>query len=67
VVHPDSAAVNARTWTEWEIPLSNFSGVDLGRVRKMSVGVGGRKGAIPLGTGRLDIDDIRVLPSEPTY
>jgi parallel beta-helix repeat protein len=62
IVHPDPAAVNARTWTEWKIPLTNFSGVDLRRVRRMSIGVGGRAGAVPLGTGRIKIDDIRVLP-----
>jgi hypothetical protein len=65
VVHPDPAAVNASTWSEWKIPLTSFSGVNLHRVRRMSVGVGGRDGAIPLGAGRIDIDDIRVLPSAP--
>ncbi len=82
VVHPNPAAVNARTWTEWRIPLvgqppsavnqsgsppgaGGLQGVDLGRVRKMSIGIGGRQGAIPLGAGRIDIDDIRVLKSEP--
>jgi hypothetical protein len=62
VVHPDRAAVNARTWTEWKIPLANFSGVDLRRVGRISVGVGGREGGIPLGVGRIHIDGIRVLP-----
>jgi hypothetical protein len=65
VVHPDPAAVNARVWTEWRIPLSSFSGVDLRRVRRMSIGVGGRESAIPLGTGRIHLDDIRVLKSQP--
>jgi parallel beta-helix repeat protein len=67
VIHPDPAAVNARAWTEWKIPLNSFSGVDLRRVGRISIGVGGREGAIPLGTGRIHIDDIRVLPSEPAY
>ncbi len=61
VVHPDPAAVNIRAWTEWKIPLGSFSGVDLSRVKRMSIGVGGRASAISLGTGRIYIDDIRVL------
>jgi hypothetical protein len=67
VVHPYLAAVNASAWTEWEIPLTRFSGVDLHQVRRMSIGVGGRAKAIPHGTGRIYVDDIRVLKSEPAY
>jgi hypothetical protein len=67
VVHPDPAAVNTPAWTEWKVPLSSLAGVDLHRVRKMSLGVGGRQAATAPGTGRVYIDDIRVLPSEPTY
>ncbi len=61
VVNPDSAAVNALAWTEWQIPLNSFPGVDLHRVKKMSLGVGGRESAISSGTGRIYLDDIRVL------
>ncbi len=60
VVHPDPTAVNIRAWTEWKIPLGSFSGVDLSRVKKMSIGVGGRESAVSLGTGRIYLDDIRV-------
>jgi parallel beta-helix repeat protein len=67
VTHPNPAAVNARAWTEWKIPLTSFSGVDLRQVRRMSIGVGGRAGTVPLGAGRIDIDDIRVLKSDPAY
>ena len=45
VVNPDPAAVNTMAWTEWRIPLHNFTGVDLSRVRRMSIGVGGRAAA----------------------
>jgi parallel beta-helix repeat protein len=67
LIHPDPAAVNTCIWTEWKIPLSNFPGVDLHRVRQMSIGVGGRQAATAPGTGRIYIDDIRVLQSEPMY
>jgi parallel beta-helix repeat protein len=67
VVHPDPAAVNTPAWTEWKVPLSSLAGVDLHRVRQMSIGVGGRQAATAPGTGRIYIDDIRVLQSEPTY
>ncbi len=60
-VHPNPAAVNAGVWTEWKVPLSNFPGVDLTRVRGMSIGVGGRVSSIPPGTGRIYLDDIRVV------
>jgi hypothetical protein len=52
--------VNITVWTQWKIPLSNFLGVDLHRVRRMSIGVGGRESATALGTGRVYIDDIQV-------
>jgi len=60
VVNPDPAAVNAIAWTEWKIPLSNFLGADLSRVRRMFMGVGGREATIPPGTGCIYIDDIHI-------
>jgi parallel beta-helix repeat protein len=60
VVNPDPAAVNTVDWAEWRIPLPNFTGVDLSRVRRMSIGVGGRAGATVKGDGRIYIDDIWV-------
>ncbi len=67
VVNPDPGAVNATAWTEWKISLSDFAGVDLGRVRRIGIGVGGRESSIPPGTGRIHIDDIRVVSSQPAY
>jgi hypothetical protein len=52
--------VNITTWTEWRIPLSDLAGVDLSRVKSLCIGVGGRETPIPLGSGRLLIDDILV-------
>jgi len=60
VVNPEPTAVNAAAWTEWKIPLSSFLGVDLSRVGRMCIGVGGRETSIPVGDGRIYIDDIRV-------
>ena len=65
VVNPDLTAVNATAWTEWRIPLSNLVGVDLSRVRKMCIGVGGRETPVPVGASRIYIDDIHLLQSQP--
>ena len=61
VTHPDINAVLATTWTEWKIPLSQFTGVNLGAVKKMYIGVGDRNAPLAGGAGTLYIDDIRVL------
>ncbi|MBN2131963.1 MAG: carbohydrate binding domain-containing protein [Sedimentisphaerales bacterium] len=62
VVHPDANAVLTTDWTEWKIPLSDFSdaGVNLAAVKKMYIGVGSRTAPSQSGSGVLYIDDIRV-------
>jgi hypothetical protein len=60
VTHPDPAAVNVAAWTEWKVPLSSLTGVNLARVKMLYLGVGDRKNPVPDGTGRIYIDDIRV-------
>ncbi len=60
MVNPDPAAVNTMAWTEWRIPLRGFLGVDLSRIRRMSIGVGGRAVATVNGDGRVYIDEIWV-------
>ncbi len=52
--------VTAGQWTEWRIPLSSLSGVNLTKVKKLYIGVGGRENSKPDGAGRIYIDDIRV-------
>jgi hypothetical protein len=42
-------------WTEWNIPLSSFTGVGLTKIKSMTIGVGSG-----LGSGLLLIDDIRL-------
>jgi hypothetical protein len=60
VTNAAPAPTNIRTWTEWRIPLRDFTGIDLRRVTGMSIGVGQGETTTPLGTGRIYIDDIRV-------
>jgi hypothetical protein len=57
----DPAAVNVADWTEVKIPLSQFTGVSLSKIKKMTIGVGDRKATTDGGTGMLFIDDIRVI------
>ena len=45
------------------MPLSQFAGVNLSRVKVLYLGVGDRKAPAPGGAGRLYIDDIRVKKS----
>ncbi len=67
VTHPDPGAVNVTDWTEWKIPLSEFTGVNLAKVKLLYVGVGDRKAPQPDGAGLVFIDDIRVVrPAAPT-
>jgi regulation of enolase protein 1 (concanavalin A-like superfamily) len=58
VKHPDPAATTIGTWTEWNIPLTEFTGVNLQAITKMSIGVGDRANTQPGSAGDLYIDDI---------
>jgi hypothetical protein len=62
IVHPDPNAVDAALWTQWKIPLSQFTttGVDVKSIQKMYIGVGDRDHPKPDGQGMIWIDDIRV-------
>ena len=59
-VASDPALVNAGAWTEWKIPHSSLTGVNLAKVKKLYIGVGDRKNPSAGGAGRLYIDDIRL-------
>jgi regulation of enolase protein 1 (concanavalin A-like superfamily) len=64
VQHSNPAATTISTWTEWSIPLTDFSsatgtGVNLQSIKKMAIGVGDRE---TKGSGTLYIDDIRLYP-----
>jgi hypothetical protein len=58
VIHPDPGIVNVTTWTEWRIPFRAMARVDLKRVKKICIGVRARETPIPLGSGRLLIDNL---------
>jgi len=66
-VAPDPAMVTKGVWTEWTIPLSEFSGagVNLAAVKKMVIGLGDRDAPTPGGAGTIFVDDIRVTRSAP--
>jgi len=68
VAHTDPAAPNVDTWTEWVIPLSEFSdkGINLNDVDKIAIGLGSGSGtAGPGGSGIVFIDDIRLYRPRP--
>ena len=62
VAHPDPAAANITTWTEWVIPLQEFAdkGINLANVNKIAIGLGSTGGAASGGSGVMYIDDIRL-------
>jgi len=60
VTHPDTAVVAASKWTQWKMPLSSFTGVNLAKIKELYVSVGDKKTPAAGGSGRIYIDDIRV-------
>jgi hypothetical protein len=54
----DPALANAADWTQWTIPFSSLAGVNLSKVKKLTVGVGDKASPKAGGTGTLYIDDI---------
>jgi hypothetical protein len=59
-VNADPQALQATNWVEWKIPLGQFAGVNLAKVKKLVIGVGDRAQPVAGGAGRLYLDDIRV-------
>jgi hypothetical protein len=67
---PYPGGANVADWTEWKIPLSEFSnaGVNLAAVKKMTLGVGSRTAPVADGTGMMLVDDVRIVlpaPADP--
>ncbi|UCD48502.1 MAG: discoidin domain-containing protein [Phycisphaerales bacterium] len=54
--HPDAAVRSG--WTEWLIPYSDLTGVNLNSVRMMYIGLGNRDNPSAGGSGLIFIDDI---------
>ena len=65
VAYPEPAIVTAVKWTEWKVPLSEFTDVNPARVKKMCLGVGDRENPTQGGKGTLYIDDIRLVKPAP--
>ncbi|MBN1505304.1 MAG: LamG domain-containing protein [Sedimentisphaerales bacterium] len=66
VVCPDASIVTATKWSEWKVPLVDFTGVSLDRIKAMSIGVGDLADPSPGDSGLLYIDDVgltRPLPA----
>jgi regulation of enolase protein 1 (concanavalin A-like superfamily) len=59
VTSADAAATTASAWTEWRIPLSDLTGVNLAVVKKVTVGVGDKANPKAGAAGMLYIDDIQ--------
>ncbi|MCL5282403.1 MAG: carbohydrate binding domain-containing protein [Planctomycetes bacterium] len=56
--HPDSKATTVSAWTEWRIPLSDLTGINLATVKKLTVGVGDKANPKAGGAGMVYVDDI---------
>ncbi|MGB2862338.1 MAG: hypothetical protein WBC05_03345, partial [Sedimentisphaerales bacterium] len=68
VVHDDPDAATIDTWTEWIIPLQTFAdqGIVLTNVDRIAIGLGTQGNmTIPGGSGKLFIDDVRLLKPVP--
>jgi hypothetical protein len=61
-IHPDPAVTTLVKWTEWKVPLSEFTatGVNLAKIKKISIGAGDKANPKAGGKGMLYIDDLGV-------
>jgi hypothetical protein len=62
VDHPDPNAATLTDWQEWNIELTQFTGINLNSIEKVYIGLGDRDGPDPGGSGAIYIDDIRACP-----
>ena len=61
VKYSDPAATTIGTWTEWNIDLAGFTGVNPQSIKKITVGVGDKVNPQPA-AGKIYFDDIRLYP-----
>jgi hypothetical protein len=54
----DPGVTTSIKWTAWRVPLSDFAGVNLAKVKKLVLGVGDRQNPTKGGAGRIYVDDI---------
>jgi hypothetical protein len=64
VFHPNADLVKSADWVQWKIALSDFTGVNLAKVKKVIIGVGDKSVNTPGGLGLLYIDDIALAKPE---
>jgi hypothetical protein len=60
IEHPDPEAALAGDWQEWQIPFSEFNGLNLADIKRIALGLGNPDNAQPGGAGTLYVDEIRV-------
>jgi len=65
VKNTNAAATTLTTYTQWDILLTNFTGVNPQAIKKLSIGVGDRANPKAGGSGTLYIDDIGIYPPPP--
>ncbi|NLT77176.1 MAG: hypothetical protein GXX98_11700 [Planctomycetes bacterium] len=63
VTHPDIAILAG--WTEWRIPFSDLTGVNLAHIQTMYIGLGNRDHPKAGGTGLVLVDDVGFGRSAP--
>jgi len=61
VTHPDALAITSINWQSWPVALRDLAagGVNLSRIKTLTIGVGPRQGASPDARGLLYLDDIQ--------
>ena len=57
--HPDAGAVTTGTWQQWKIPFSSLTGVNAGKIKSLTIGVGDRTNPHH-GVGTIYIDDVQI-------
>jgi hypothetical protein len=63
--HPDPNVLIAEAWQQWQIPLSDFTGVNLSKISKVFLGIGTRYQTSHPDyhlAGTIYSDDIRIYP-----
>jgi hypothetical protein len=65
--HSNPNAAKAADWQPWRIELADFTGVNLGNIKKFYIGFGDRSNPTVGGTGTVYFDDIRLHPSRCVY
>jgi hypothetical protein len=61
----NATAVTSGDWLDVQMPLSQFTGVNMTKIKKMIIGIGSHANPAADGSGSLFIDDIRVIKPTP--